>query len=208
MVERLVPQTEASNVNETPLGQRKAIETTDSDSRSVAPTIMMASLSNKNKRRGFKQAMSSALPKKIIFEEASSTAASELPFASMPSPDMIAAAPNLFSRLIPPSERQESGKIPHNIFITTVDVEEDLYIQKKKVTRRTGTAEVENVVLDYGEAENVMEHATGREVDWPGVEQRWESLAKVVGPDQVCKGVVLGWKVRVLRSIKLGVKLN
>lgn len=108
------------------------------------PTFMMASLSNKNKRKGFKQAMASTLPKKIVFATSSggdhahdadvnTQDADALPFTSVPSSELDKTAPSLFPRLIPPSEKQEKGLIPANMIVTSVDVEEGMWPVRKKL---------------------------------------------------------------------------
>lgn len=146
--------------------------------RAIPPTIMMASLSNKNKRKGFKQAMASALPKKIVFAapDADEPEPAPLPFQAASSSEVTAAAPNIFLRLIPPSEKQQNGQIPTNMIVTSIDVEEGLWPErknkgkgkKKAETRgqlvRSETQEVERVVLDYGEADDgEMEDDTGND---------------------------------------------
>lgn len=150
--------------------------------RAIPPTIMMASLSNKNKRKGFKQAMASALPKKIIFAAPDAELAppeaepAPLPFQAASSSEVTAAAPNIFPRLIPPSEKQQNGQIPANMIVTSIDVEEGLYPERKSKGKgkkkaeargqlvRSETQEVERVVLDYGDADDgEMEDDTGND---------------------------------------------
>lgn len=146
--------------------------------RAIPPTIMMASLSNKNKRKGFKQAMASVLPKKIVFAapDADEPEPAPLPFQAASSSEVAAAAPNIFPRLIPPSEKQQNGQIPANMIVTSIDVEAGLYPERKNKGKgkkkaeargqlvRSETQEVERVVLDYGEADDgELEDDTGND---------------------------------------------
>lgn len=180
----------------------------------------MASLSNKNKRRGFKQAMTSVTLKKIVFAEDGEThagalppaVADELPFAGKTSADISNAAPNLFPRLVPPSELQEQGNLPPNMFVTSIDVEEGMHPPRRKNKKQrpepyvSEVQEVEPIVLDYGYADDVIpsqreniaaivEDTEAMEHDWSAVEARWDSLLKLTAISQVQRGTVLGWKV-------------
>ncbi|KAI0092660.1 hypothetical protein BDY19DRAFT_497019 [Irpex rosettiformis] len=160
-------------VNNVPLGprastsaqvQEESFEVTgDDDILPTPPTIMMASLSNKNKRKGFKQAMASTLPKKIVFstpdDESTEAEQTALPFPAASTSEVAATAPSIFPRLIPPSEKQENGQIPVNMIVTSIDVEEGLYPSRKK-NKKQGSRQqqleseiqqVENVVPNYGE---------------------------------------------------------
>ena len=238
MYERLAAQVEPSSVNEIPLGQKHAAQPRtpepgpstmpallDSSSQTnVAPTFMMASLSNKNKRRGFKQAMASTLPKKIIFSGPDMPTAEEiekapLPFTAAPASEIMAAAPNSFPRLIPPSEKQENGLLPPNMFVTSVDVEEGMRPAKKKNKKKAqiqvaesyghdDTIEVENMVLDYGEADNHIPTQRESDVspiaqeerDWTYVDKNWSSLSRITDSAQLRPGATVGWKVSLCLS--------
>lgn len=230
-------QTEPTNPNDVPLGQksteaRRPDATATLTTKPAAPAFMMASLSNKNKRRGFKQAMTSALPKKIIFsaeEDETSTHDADveefeepsLPFSSAPAVDIRTAAPNLFPRLIPPSELQEQGKLPPNMFVTSIDVEEGMYPSREKTNKKKHkhddndayldeVQEMEQVELDYGAEDTIttqrdvesaiskIANNTARDVseqDWSAVEAKWDSLPKVTNESQVQRGSLVGWKV-------------
>lgn len=213
--ERTAAQTEPPSANDIPLGERRAatfdFPEPDEPSTTVAPTIMMASLSNKNKRKGFKKAMANALPKKVVF---SSTAAeaeqAPLPFAATPGTEMTAAAPNIFPRLVPPSEKQENGQLPANMFVTSIDVEEGMHSGGKKNRKKADSSvrheamEVENLVLNYGEADNHI--PTQREPesskpsadrDWTDVERKWTNFPKISDGTPLPIGALVGWKVRV-----------
>ncbi|EKM59025.1 uncharacterized protein PHACADRAFT_249188 [Phanerochaete carnosa HHB-10118-sp] len=177
----------------------------------------MASLSNKNKRKGFKQAMAGLLPQKIVFpaEEMSTERAEEapLPFVDVPTAEVAAVALN--TRLIPPSEKQEKGQIPANIFVTSIDVEGDMHTGRKKNKKKAAekklvetdmsyeTAEVGNVVLDYGEPDvhlptqrdqPTSEAPSYPEGDWKHVEKNWADLGKLTEHEQLQPGALVGWK--------------
>jgi hypothetical protein len=232
MYERLTTQVEPVSANEIPLGtkppaQSKIVEAglsilatpSPGPSASTAtPTFMMASLSNKNKRKGFKQAMCSTLPKKIIFSTPEIPVVPEveptaLPFTAAPASEIAAAAPNIFPRLVPPSEKQEGGLLPANMFVTSIDVEEGMNPKRKKNKKKrdevepygcNDTIEVENMVLDYGEADNhvstqrecnVLPMVAQEEKDWAYVDKHWVTLTKVKDSAQLRPGAIVGWKV-------------
>ncbi|KAI0337571.1 hypothetical protein BDW22DRAFT_1349085 [Trametopsis cervina] len=191
----------------------------ESSRPNVAPTFMMASLSNKNKRKGFKQAMASTLPKKIIFSapEDSPMAGEDpaLPFPASSSSEVTTAAPDIFARLIPPSEKQERGQLPSNMFVTSIDVEEGLFPLPKKRRKEVRQPPIqteiegnEDVVLDYGNEGMI---STQREphslvaVDessphrntsalWVDAEKSWPSLAKIANVSQIKCGTLVCWR--------------
>ena len=213
MYERLSAQAEPASVNETPLGTRppaqpESPEPGPSAAPTAVPTIMMASLSNKNKRKGFKQAMANSLPQKIVFSR-DAPAEQALPFAATSTSEIQSAAPSIFPRLVPPSERQASGQLPPNMFVTSVDVEEGMHGGKgrgKKKARPAGvrreTMEVEELVLDYGEPDEHIStqrepsSATTAGKDWSKVETGWDDYVKITDLAQVQVGATVGWKVR------------
>lgn len=128
----------------------------------------MSSLKNKNKRKGFKNALNGPVPAKIVFaegdvslrgvpEESLSVDADDvLHFsgihvdASLPFQD---ADPETFThttaahtggkhelpRLIPPSERYALGLLPGNIVVTSIDVGDDLSKASRRRQRAVGT---------------------------------------------------------------------
>ncbi|KAF8655187.1 hypothetical protein AX16_003219 [Volvariella volvacea WC 439] len=120
--------------------------------------VMMASFGNKNKRKGFKNSLHAPVPAKIVFsddfgqetcsakrietvesKESSSQSKPETkvePVAASTS-DSVAKP-----RLIPPSEKQERGEIPPNLFVTSVDVEEGKW--NKRGRKRQQRAQKEN----------------------------------------------------------------
>ncbi|THG98611.1 hypothetical protein EW026_g3616 [Hermanssonia centrifuga] len=221
--EREPSQGDPHGVNDIPLGLRAATarsEPVASPQAPAPPTIMMASLSNKNKRKGFKQSMSAPLPKKIIFEggEVPDTEA-VLPFTSAPNAEVTATAPNLFPRLIPPSEKQENGQLPPNLFVTSIDVEEGMHPPRRKKNKQrpdphVGEAqEVDRVILDYGESGDTIstqreqfneytaalaiQYAKGSlapDLDWSFIDGNWETMPKVTSTSLLQRGILLGWK--------------
>ena len=130
--------------------------------------LTMGSLSNKNKRKGFKNAMGKEVPPKIIFSEQGDQ-------------NTNTSGP----RLVPPSEKQEEGLLPPNIFVTSVDVEEGLWPSKKlkpviSKTKRLGTPPAARM--------------TG-ELDRAGVEAKWDSFGLVSSASELPTGTIVGWKV-------------
>ena len=99
----------------------------------IAPNqLMMSSLRNKNKKKGFKQSMANPLPQKIVFTTNSTASGSQQPSLSAQDQDMVMNEPSISSetiqpRLIPPSEIQELGQLPSNMFVTSVDVESEMW---------------------------------------------------------------------------------
>jgi hypothetical protein len=118
---------------------------------------MMSSMRNKNKKKGFKLSMSNPIPQKIVFDEQRPSTPANIPAPSQPAPtespdermhidgqpqaSAIAAAastpssvslfnstgPAPHARLVPPSEIQECGALPANMFVTSVDVEAGMW---------------------------------------------------------------------------------
>ncbi|KIP10560.1 hypothetical protein PHLGIDRAFT_219210 [Phlebiopsis gigantea 11061_1 CR5-6] len=212
MYERLPLPAEPLSVNETPLGPRQTARPESPQPRpatvaNAAPVVMMASLSNKNKRKGFKQAMANSLPPKIVFSNPAS-AEEILPFSTTSPGEIQAAAPSIFPRLVAPSEKQANGQLPPNMFVTSIDVEEGLRKGKKKNKKkatpaavRHETAEVEYMVLDYGEPDDhipaqrdLSSSATATHKDWAKVESGWDGYAKIADVAQIKPGGIVGWK--------------
>ncbi|KAF8960257.1 hypothetical protein BDZ97DRAFT_1760892 [Flammula alnicola] len=110
--------------------------------------VMMGSMRNKNKKKGFKLSMSNPIPQKIIFgEEPATTVPAEQSnrnananehdmqmqvdsesFTYASSSSFVGTStPVPYVRLIPPSEIQERGELPPNMFVTSVDVEAGMW---------------------------------------------------------------------------------
>lgn len=191
--------------------------------------VMMSSLRNKNKKKGFKQSLGGPIPAKIVFD--------------------LDDAPesNARVRLVPPSEIQEQGNLPANMFVTSVDVEKGMWDRKKKGKRKEqalygewagSQGRYENVdmreedagddvdMLQYGDAEKdqVAPQSQADVLDWDLAEKVWEKSLEVQNVGQLGVGQVVGWKVilsidiflktgyicfcRVLRSIRKHTLLN
>lgn len=135
--------------------------------------LTMASLSNKNKRRGFKNAMGKDVPPKITFSEQADPNLNA-------NGRVQASAP----RLVPPSEKQEQGLLPPNVFVTSVNVEEGLRPSKKSKpvpdTKRSETPAVGRVAGIF---------------DRTAIQARWDSLGLVTGTTGIPAGTAVGWKV-------------
>jgi len=175
-------------VNAIPLGNHNRTEVpevtlqTTVGSHGEFADITMASLSNKNKRKGFKNAMGKGVPSKIFFSEQvdSNTYTNE------------ASAP----RLVPPSEKQEKGMLPPNVFVTSVDVEEGLRPSKKsKSDIPNNTKRLETPPVGH----------TAGEIDRVTVEAKWDSLGLVSNVTGLSTGTIVGWKVsKLYRSLEYG----
>jgi hypothetical protein len=176
----------------------KGAETTNEG----AEEIMMSTLRNKNKKRGFKQSMAAPLPKKIVFDDApgEGVVVSNEECITAP-PEESVQVPPPYVRLVPPSEKQDLGQLPPRMFVTSVDVEEGMWgVKGKKQKKKQKVweeevwyeeeAEVEDVVLEYGEDE-----ANGECVDWGRVENGWEAFQALTSPEQLQLGGLIGWKV-------------
>lgn len=218
---------EPTNVNDIPLGQKTLVPIQSNDVSSAATRsqelenepaagIMMASLSNKNKRRGFKNALVNPVPTKIVFDDSAPVASGSntrtepdaLPFSGTSTNEMTKAAPTTRPRLIPPSEKQEKGLLPPNMFVTSVDVEEDMWSRKRKKKKaRAPTPDAEVEYLDYGGAEEdeVFDLVSTQRTTEPApvkssipiqeIGKRWDQLVKVTNRSQVIAGTLIAWKV-------------
>ncbi|TFY83258.1 hypothetical protein EWM64_g753 [Hericium alpestre] len=124
----------ASSENAIPLGSG-AVQSAP-DTYSSEPAIAMMSLSNKNKRRGFKRAMAGQVPQRIVFDDITDSGVASPQLSTPPLHPQAENSgsppkPNGFPLLIPPSQKQEMGLLPPNILVTSVDVEADLWPQRK-----------------------------------------------------------------------------
>lgn len=218
----MAPPVDVSTTNVTPLGPRVAAlstltsgidtpitKTTHSNipigSAENQASYMMASLSNKNKRRGYK-VPPAVLPEKIIFG-ANDGEANTLFGASSPS--------GLRLRLITPSERQERGDLPLNIFVTSVDVEADLSSRKPRLKKPENSRSNSDSLISMHTSHHVNPtEANGRtqgerasdmnsilpNLNREEAECRW-SMAKVVDSlDMLHPNSVVGWKVSHIRA--------
>jgi hypothetical protein len=142
--------------------------------------LTMKSLWNKNKRRGFKNAMGKEVPSKIFFSEEADPNSGLNGRIRAPAP-----------RVIPPSEKGEKGLLPPNIFVTSVHVEEGLGSGKK---RKYVTGNTERL-----ETPPAASYSAGK-IDRTAIESRWESLGLVSGASELPTGTIVGWKVSATQS--------
>ncbi|KAL0949850.1 hypothetical protein HGRIS_009883 [Hohenbuehelia grisea] len=195
--------------------------------------INMVSLRNKNKKKGFKNSMSRPIPDKVVFMPDGSTPnVLDLPTASSSSSgERSEVTSSLLSehqqftetnsarqlgRLIPPSEKQEKGQLPSNMFVTSVDVEEDLWstgaksgMQRTKPSDTVVHTPDEPLILDYGAASlppsrtgvtpdatqpNDDARNTLQSFDWNTAESRWAKSPAISAIDQLRAGMLVGWK--------------
>ncbi|KDQ65136.1 hypothetical protein JAAARDRAFT_188385 [Jaapia argillacea MUCL 33604] len=207
-----------------PMDEDVHVEVNETDRQPSTPAermIMMAlSLnSNKNKKRNFKASMNKPLPEKIIFGASSSSAPladnstpSEREWDKDKAPDP--QFPHPHPRLVPPSELQERGELPPNIFVTSVDVEEGMHGKKRKGKgkRRDNVASPPlegqderqgEVCLDYGTANGVDEDVSTTSTNFlkddgtPNidlVQHKWDTLTVITQLDQLKPGILIGWK--------------
>ncbi|KXN80901.1 hypothetical protein AN958_06848 [Leucoagaricus sp. SymC.cos] len=178
--ERQTPQS-PSSVNGSGKGKEMSVD--EGESMQIEPKggrgVMMASLGNKNKKKGFKQFLTAPVPKKIVFMENGDAVVSSLTPASTSSPMLppISQASTSKSpfpppqqatepspqpqrplpRLIPPSEIQERGELPPNMFVTSVDVEADLWNSKGKKKKQQAA----NNSYDYDYSLDNSYHGNG-----------------------------------------------
>ena len=174
------PDDPTAGVNAIPLGNRA--ETTETNTQTTADDcgeLTMGSLSNKNKRRGFKSTMGKETPSKIIFSEQvdSNTSANVRALAST-------------QRMIPPSEKQERGLLPPNIFVTSVDVEGELRPGKRP----------KSVVQNAKRSETPPVSRSAGVLDQAAIESKWDSLGLVSSVTELCTGTIVGWKVSTTQS--------
>ncbi|KAJ3743317.1 hypothetical protein EV360DRAFT_90235 [Lentinula raphanica] len=201
------PPKRVSFANGAPLGPRStntsaSASTPTASSTNGHPSLTMFSLGNKNKKKGYKYALGPPTAQKKVFNEPDSyddpspvtvrdETEAEVGVADMnqalpPSTAIFTSAPGDTSsknraRVVPPSELQLLGRLPKNMFVTSVDVEADLwirkgsYLKKKKKQRQkerenehpsfmmdlTQDGEEPPITLDYGAAEDeeVLEEA-------------------------------------------------
>ncbi|KZT21227.1 hypothetical protein NEOLEDRAFT_1181852 [Neolentinus lepideus HHB14362 ss-1] len=147
-----------------------------SQSRPQTPaerTILMSlGLSNKNKKKGFKAHLNDEVPQKIVFAKPPSPA-SQRPSSEVEAGDYSEVQAGRSAhvgpsapRLVPPSEYQDRGELPQNMFVTSVDVEAGMWPDSNKSRKSKGKAkgkgrgkrrdeeewaEEVGVWLDYGE---------------------------------------------------------
>ncbi|KAI0676658.1 hypothetical protein C8Q78DRAFT_1073437 [Trametes maxima] len=252
MYERLTATVEPASVNDIPLGARARTVDAVADIEEAppelqvqlplvqpdgkgkgkatepppgeTPTFMMASLQNKNKRRGFKDALTQGVPPKIVFPDATNAEQPtmdvdqdaqivEAALQLRPGPQEAATPRRAQPRLIPPSEKQERGQVPANIFVTSVDVEEGLWPTKGK-NKKKKKAQAEKT-WDYGEEDTFAgglpyddvpevavpanavaqgDGAVAGSTEHAVVAAKWDALRKITDKAQVPPGTTVAWK--------------
>ncbi|KAJ3508449.1 hypothetical protein NLJ89_g5749 [Agrocybe chaxingu] len=190
--------------------------------------VAMGTLRNKNKKKGFKLSMNAPIPQKIVFNAepgpsgliSHSTTECGTPTSHAQTTDYLStggptgpilpSASQSQARLVPPSEIQELGLLPPNMFVTSVDVEAGVWddpstIRKSKRNNRKKKCQAQNdwygyereeavEELPYGEQENGSVCAVGREAgesssfDWDRADKVWENCAVVQGIEQLTVG--------------------
>lgn len=132
-----------------------------------------STLQNKNKRRGFARGMESKTPQRIVFEDLGANTGTE---GAGPRP-----------RLIRPSEHAQNGRLPGNLFVTTVDVEgyDGSWNRKNKKKQKDDYEQneleeemVADVTLDYGSPNIHDVEVTSKSMGitanmWRDIEVKW-----------------------------------
>jgi len=184
------PDDPTVGVNAIPLGSHSSIGDPEASAQTIVGVhgeftdLTMGSLSNKNKKRGFKNAMGKEVPPKIIFSEQVDSNTALNGRVQAPAP-----------RLVPPSEKQENGLLPPNVFVTSVDVEEGLRPNKKP----------KPIIAETKPSETPLVGCTAGEIDRTAIQARWDSLALVSSVTGLPTGTIVGWKVSQLhRSLESG----
>ena len=182
--------------------------------------IIMATLRNKNKKKGFKQAMAGPRPAKILFDDTGAPI-KELP-PSEASRQVDVEAPSSFHihetnhtqhvHLVP-SEKQDRGNLPPRMFVTSVDVEAGMWDNRSRAKK---ARQLEEPFHEEGKEawydENLemgtyMEHPVAPApvpaseplaLNWDRVENNWDSFPEVGDLGQLTVGTVVGWKVCLL----------
>lgn len=205
-----------ASVNAIPLGSRTSAQPlpeTASTIKDHSPTDLLihqqsvdlaenlsTTLRNKNKRKGFKQTMTEAVPKRIVFNDKGSTSA---PRGTNNDSGSASTLSNPAPRLVTPSEKQAQGLLPSNVFVTSVEVEKPNWDRKKKKKKRNdydedlegdfGNEVDEQLVLNY---EEEVQKPGPDAVNFDAIEKEWENYEAI--SDMAClkQGSLVGWKVR------------
>ncbi|TFY63357.1 hypothetical protein EVG20_g6353 [Dentipellis fragilis] len=209
-----VLSSKASAVNATPLGEAgtsrvATLHSAAGVDEAAEPAIAMMALSNKNKRKGFKTRHGWPDSSANIVVPPLAFAASSVP------------SPTKQPRLVPPSEKQENGTLPPNIFVTSVDVEAGLWRSKRGKGKRKADADFyyddsaqphesrgftstqreqdADIELPYDEVDPHTEEVP----DWDGIDTRWESFTKVTETASLVPGTLVGWKELGIHPVTL-----
>ena len=174
--------------------------------------VMMSTLRNKNKKKGYKQSMAVPLPRKIVFADSTAPPPSQVQKGAIvtTSNRVVMDAP---VRLVAPSEKQDQGELPPHMFVTSVDVEESTWFQSKtgrKNKSRKALHEwsmwencpegsVAHVEVSHSEPSSVET----LDLDWDFVEKQWETFEEINHCDQLKVGGSVGWKVRYISVLSI-----
>ncbi|KAF8590267.1 hypothetical protein K439DRAFT_174719 [Ramaria rubella] len=149
--------------------------------------ITCSSLGNKNKSKGFKKSMESAIPQKITFDS---------PVCKIPGVGNLST--QVARSFIPPSERRD---LPRNIFVTSVDVE-----------WRTGQGRNHWQDVDRVEDEKAVEEVEVMETldpslshlpDWEAIEKKWERYSNMDISIKLVPDAIVAWKAFGLDPVTL-----
>lgn len=219
---RLISEPELMLTSASSVDTQVTLSTEGATTSTQANTFMMLSLQNKNKKKGFKSAPT-IIPAKIVFttEERDSIAKSpqihhvagrlsvDDNFVSVEQMTPSKAAPTNNSRLVPPSEKQEQGLLPSNMFVTSVDVEEAMQNKKRKTKKQThgskdscaGPVRVpdvyEDAVLNLVDGNSALDETleAATQLGITEIEGQWNSFRRITEPSQVVRNAIVGWKV-------------
>ncbi|KIO27077.1 hypothetical protein M407DRAFT_233511 [Tulasnella calospora MUT 4182] len=186
--------------------------------------LMMMSLKNSNKRKGYKERLAgSSGPMKLVFCDPDGSrprdASPERDSHSLPPLASLNSHKVKLPRLVPPSERMD---LPANIFVTSIDVEADLWKRRPEAKKavRSGVHDVngrseyvgkkqvagfgnavqfeEDVSLNYGDPEDTdirkqTSNPQPLKVDWDAVELGFRSFPQT-DPETLSVGVIVAWQ--------------
>jgi hypothetical protein len=191
--------------------------------------VMMGSLRNKNKKKGFKQSMTGPIPRKIVFldgveqeqpHESNSALDGHVPQKSA-DPQALETSRSSH-RFIPPSELQDLGRLPSNVFVTSMDVEEHIWGSSNGLPKKTrgkkrkpiyvyddggedgfedgreqvnDQADIEELPYGDGNQADVTTLVTPNDIDWDKAEKLWNASSLIQDLQHLTEGAVFGWKV-------------
>jgi len=187
------------------------------------PAIFMSSLRNKNKKKGFKNAMTKLFPQKIVFSTGHTSDSVPPSSADVNNAESTCNRTlNDSSRcLITPSEKQDRSELPHNIFVTSVDVEAEMMGRHKPKWESNVLADGlldANNEKAVGQGSPSYEERTPIESNWIGdasrtsdwgdysqldvnhVQERWETFTEITEISQLTSGQTVCWKVLSVSS--------
>ncbi|KAF8627314.1 hypothetical protein AX15_004434 [Amanita polypyramis BW_CC] len=209
------PEAERQNATEPLAGSQSApsqnwdASVPEGGSEAPSGEIMMGTLRNKNKKKNFRRTMVAPATRKIVFDD-SGNAQSAVPAAS------TKTGVNASSRVVPPSELAAQGRLPSNMFVTSVEFGRSAKKKKKKKKRDTCEEEeqVDNELqasgmyegtyddrLPYGDEEDAQgENDTAiiedsqPQFDWEAAEAGWERFPPIQVLEQLRTGVLVCWQ--------------